>query len=144
MKPFFWILLFLTTVAHASDTTFDNTLSVKAARYNLKAVMRAIAQDIGKEHKNFVQLKKWKRAEISDNQIRYQYQRKNINCDLTIYSKNTIELASATSTLPNELKVGIYLKMNASGERAEELKEFIRGVVAKHFEAIRRLKKELH
>ncbi|MDP2599364.1 MAG: hypothetical protein Q8P84_01335 [Deltaproteobacteria bacterium] len=136
------LLLGLSVAAGAAD--LDQALSVKVARQSLKNAMTEIAQEIGKRHKDFPQLKKWKRAEISDHEIRYQYSHKNISCDLLIYSKNTMELASASSALPNELKVGIYLKMNATGEKAEALKETLREIVASRFEKVRQIKNATH
>ena len=132
------LLLGLSVTAGAAD--MDQALSVKVARQGLKNAMTKIAQEIGKRHKDFPQLKKWRHAEISDHEIRYQYNHKKINCDLLIYSKNTMELASAASALPNELKVGIYLKMNATGEKAEALKEILREIVAAHFQKLRQTK----
>lgn len=131
----------------------DDALTVRAARSTLSQVMTGIARDIGALQRQFPQLKDWNNAEIASDRIEYQYHYKisqypfvsgekfdKNGCYLRITSKNSQELATATSSLPDELKVGVYLKMKASGEKAEELKKVVQEIIAKRFESVRKLK----
>ena len=131
----------------AADPRVDDALRVRVARKTLDRVMADIAADIGNLKTEFPQLKKWNSAEISPNKIGYQYHYKSgaseeefgeNGCNLLITSKDA-PLASASSVLPDELKLGVYLKFKATGERAEALKEAVQKIVAEHFENIRAL-----
>lgn len=130
---FSWIIpfLFLLSPSLLANPAKQEALSVHVAKSALVSVMQEIAKEIGKMRGDFPQLKKWDQAFISTDRIEYQRAGKN-GCELLIYSKG--ELAS------EEYKVGVYLKMRAFGEKAELLKETLQAIVAKHFEAIRRLR----
>ncbi|MDO8527585.1 MAG: hypothetical protein Q7T03_07860 [Deltaproteobacteria bacterium] len=141
---YFWfaILLIISSgfavSADISGPETSRALSVIVAHKAMDEAMAAIAKDIGALEGEFPQLKKWRKATVSAKEIIYQYHyseeegfEKN-GCNLRIYSKDQPDLG--------ELKVGIYLKMKATGERAETLKQMLQKIVGNRFESIRALR----
>jgi len=119
-------MLGLTQVSFA-ESNLDNSLTAVVARQTLHQVLSDIAQDIGKIKHTYFQLEDWNEAKISSNRIQYQYE----HCDLLIYTNAT------------NFKVGVYLKLKADGERAEEFKDAVQSIVARRFQKIRNLNSSL-
>lgn len=132
-------ILLLTAVPARTDSTIDNALTVHVARGALGEVMQKIAREIDGLKTSFPQLKNWEEAYISSSRIEYQY-----HYDEGAFGKNGCRLLIVAKTEPvwnEELKVGVYLKMKAVGEKAALLKKTLMNIVGREFEKIRSLRK---